>query len=152
MGGDLGGLFYPLGTGSLGQDGRHGCVDRCGCWDCFGGDCGCGVSMFFCLFWRGCLGDMMGVRVVIEVVVGAIVLVGVVSLRMVVGIDGAGNRGGVRWVVEEMLVWLMVEKLGGGIVAGSPMGFSENSGKTSDIVSHSRSTSVMSFCRLTCKE
>ena len=39
---------------------------------------------------------MMGVRVVIEVVVGAIVLVGVVSLRMVVGIDGAGNRGGVR--------------------------------------------------------
>ena len=38
----------------------------------------------------------MGVRVVIEVVVGAIVLVGVVSLRMVVGIDSAGNRGGVR--------------------------------------------------------
>ena len=31
LGGDLGGLFYPLGTGSLGQDGRRGCVDGCGC-------------------------------------------------------------------------------------------------------------------------
>ena len=55
-------------------------------------------------------------------------------------------------VVEEMLVWLvvelMVEELDGGIVAGSPMGFLESSGKTSHIVSHSRSISVVSFRRL----
>ena len=30
---------------------------------------------FFIFFWCGCLGDMMGVRVVIEVVVGLVVLV-----------------------------------------------------------------------------
>ena len=30
---------------------------------------------FIVFFWRGCLGDMMGVRVVIEVAVGAVVLV-----------------------------------------------------------------------------
>ena len=30
---------------------------------------------FFVFFWHGCLGDMMGVRVVIEVVVGVVVLV-----------------------------------------------------------------------------
>ena len=35
---------------------------------------------FFVLFWRGCLGDMMGVRVVREVIVGSVVLVGVVVL------------------------------------------------------------------------
>ena len=35
---------------------------------------------FFVLFWRGCLGDMMGVRVVMEVIVGSVVLVGVVVL------------------------------------------------------------------------
>ena len=50
------------------------------------------------------------------------------------------------------MVELMVEELGGGIVAGSPMGFSESSRKTSYIISHSRSISVMSFCRLACKE
>ena len=49
---------------------------------------------------------------------------------------------GVWRVVEEMLVWLivelMVDELVGGIVAGSPMGFSGSCGKTSHIVSHSR--------------
>ena len=48
-----------------------------------------------------------------------------------------------------MLVWLIV---GGGIVAGSPMGFSESCGKTSHIVSHSRSISLISFHKLACKE
>ena len=52
--------------------------------------------------------------------------------------DGGANGGGARWIV--------------GIVAGSPMGFSESSRKTSYIISHSRSISVMSFCRLACKE
>ena len=52
----------------------------------------------------------------------------------------------------EMLVWLMVEELGGGIVAGSLMGFSESPGKTSHIVSHSCLILVMSLCRLACKE
>ena len=55
-------------------------------------------------------------------------------------------------MVEEILVWLMAElmvkDLGGGIVAGSLMGFSESSGKTSHIVSHSRLISVISFRRL----
>ena len=46
----------------------------------------------------------------------------------------------------------MVEELDGGIVAGSLMGFSESSQKTSHIVSHSRSISAMPFCRLACKE
>ena len=50
-------------------------------------------------------------------------------------------------MVEEMLVWLMVEELGEWIVAGSPMGFSESLGKTSHIVSHSCSISPISFCR-----
>ena len=63
---------------------------------------------------------------------------------------------GVWRVVEEMLVWVMaeltVEKLGGGIVAGSPMGFLGSSGKTSHIVSHSRSMSMISFHKLACKE
>ena len=55
-----------------------------------------------------------------------------------------------------MLVWLMVgvtvEELGRGIVAGSLMGFSESSGKTSHIVSHSRLISLISFRKLACKE
>ena len=34
--------------------------------------------VFLSFFRRGCLGDMMGVRVVIEVVVGVVVLLGVV--------------------------------------------------------------------------
>ena len=63
---------------------------------------------------------------------------------------------GVWRVVEEMLVWLMVElmveELSAGIVAGSPMGFSESSGKTSHIVSHPRSVSLISFRKLACKE
>ena len=46
----------------------------------------------------------------------------------------------------------MVEGLGGGIVAGSPMGFSEGSGKTSYIISHSHSTPKISSCTLACKE
>ena len=49
-------------------------------------------------------------------------------------------------------MWLMVEELDGGIVAGSPMGFPETSRKTSHTVSHSRSISAMSFRRLTWKE
>ena len=48
-----------------------------------------------------------------------------------------------------MLVWLIV---GGGIVAGSPMGFSESCGKTSHIASHSLSISLISFHNLACKE
>ena len=59
-------------------------------------------------------------------------------------------------MVEETLVWLMVgvtvEELGRGIVAGSLMGFSESSGKTSHIVSHSRLISLISFRKLACKE
>ena len=59
-------------------------------------------------------------------------------------------------MVEEMLVWLMVElvveELGGGIVAGSPMGFSESSGKNSHIVSHSRLISLISSRKLACKD
>ena len=46
----------------------------------------------------GYLGDMIGVRVLIEVVVGALVLFGVVkvlcSVRMGVAIGGVGKRGG----------------------------------------------------------
>ena len=49
-------------------------------------------------------------------------------------------------------MWLMVEELDGGIVAGSPMGFPETSRKTSHTVSHSRSISAMSFCSLAWKE
>ena len=64
------------------------------------------------------------------------------------------------WIVgEEMLVWLvvelMVEELDGGIIAGSPMGFSESSEKTSHTVSHSRSISLISlisFRKLAYKE
>ena len=63
---------------------------------------------------------------------------------------------GVWRVVDEMLVWLMVElmveELGGGIVVGSPMGFLESTGKTSHIVSHSRTMSLISFRKLACKE
>ena len=59
-------------------------------------------------------------------------------------------------MVEETLVWLMVgvtvEELGRGIVAGSLMGFSESSRKTSHIVSHSRLISLISFRKLACKE
>ena len=54
--------------------------------------------------------------------------------------------------MEEILLWLMEEELGGGIVAGSPMGFSENPGKTSHIVSDSRLISAMSLCRFDSKE
>ena len=46
----------------------------------------------------------------------------------------------------------MVEELGGGIIAGSPMGFWESSEKTSHIVSHSRSILAMPLCRLAYKE
>ena len=119
------------------------------------------VVVFFMFFRRGCLGDMMDVSVVMELVVGVVVLVSVMVL--------VWWRCSVVWqwvweteevvcrVVEEVLVWLMVElmvdELGGGIVTGSPMGFSESSGKTSHIVSHSCSMSLISFCsKLACKE
>ena len=49
-------------------------------------------------------------------------------------------------------MWLMVEELGGGIVAGLATGFSESSGKTSHIISHSCYILGMSFCRLACQE
>ena len=45
-----------------------------------------------------------------------------------------------------------MEGLGGGIVAGSLMGFLESSRKTSHIISHSRLILAMSSCRLVCKE
>ena len=48
-----------------------------------------------------------------------------------------------------------MEELGGGIVAGSPMGFSESSEKISHIISHSRSISLISlisFRKLASKE
>ena len=48
-------------------------------------------------------------------------------------------------------MWL-VEELDGGILAGSPTGFLESSRKTSHTISHSRSISAMSFCRLSWKE
>ena len=51
-----------------------------------------------------------------------------------------------------MLLWLMVEELCGGIFAGSPVEFLENSGKTSHIISDSHSISAMSLCRLDSKE
>ena len=34
-------------------------------------------ALFFIFFWRGCLGDMMDVRVVIKVVSGVVVFIGV---------------------------------------------------------------------------
>ena len=117
---------------------------------------------FFVLFWRGCLGDMMGVRVVMEVIVGSVCWLvwwcwcGGGSVRMGVGVGSVGNRGegmvssGGNVSVTDGGV--MVEELGGRIVADSPIGFLESSGKTSHIVSHSRSISTMSFCRLVCKE
>ena len=49
-------------------------------------------------------------------------------------------------------MWLMVEELDRRIVAGSPVGFPESSGKTSHTVSHSRSILAISFCRLAWKE
>ena len=49
-------------------------------------------------------------------------------------------------------MWLMVEELDERIVTGSPMRFPESSGKTSHIVSHSRSISAIPFFRLTRKE
>ena len=48
-------------------------------------------------------------------------------------------------------MWL-VDELNGGIVAGSLMGFSESSEKTSHTVSHSCSISAIYFCKLAWKE
>ena len=54
-------------------------------------------TWFFIFFRRGCLGDMMDVRVVMELVIGVVVLVGVVevfySVTMGVGVGGVGNGG-----------------------------------------------------------
>ena len=119
------------------------------------------VVGFLIFFRRGCLGDMMDVSVVMELVVRVVVLVGVMVLVWwrcsVVWQCVRETEKGVCRVVEEVLVWLMVElmvdELGGGIVAGSPMGFSESPGKTSHIVSHSCSMSLISFrSKLACKE
>ena len=54
--------------------------------------------MFFYLFLAWLFGDMMDVRVVMELVIGAVDLVGVVvevfySVTMGVGVGGVGNRG-----------------------------------------------------------
>ena len=59
--------------------------------------------------------------------------------------EGAVSSGGV-------FVWLTVEELNGRIVAGSTIGFLENSGKTSHTVSHSRLISAKSVCMLAWKE
>ena len=85
----------------------------------------------------------MDMRVVMELVIGEVVLVGVVVLvwcrspivwQWVWELVVWETEEGVWRVVEEMLVWLMVEliveELGGGIVAGSLMGFPESPGKT----------------------
>ena len=49
-------------------------------------------------------------------------------------------------------MWLMVEELDGRVVAGSPIGFPESSGKTSHTVSHSRPISAKSVCTLAWKK
>ena len=49
-------------------------------------------------------------------------------------------------------MWLMVEELDGRIVAGSPIGFPESTGKTSYTVSYSCSISAKSVCTLAWKE
>ena len=49
-------------------------------------------------------------------------------------------------------MWLMVEELEGRIVAGSPTGFPESSGKTSHNVFHSRSILAKSVCTLAWNE
>ena len=49
-------------------------------------------------------------------------------------------------------MWLMVDELDGRIVAGSPIGFPESSGKTSHTVSHSRPISAKSVCTLAWKK
>ena len=52
---------------------------------------------FLIFFQRGCLGDVMDVRVVMELVIDVVVLVGVVevfySVTMGVGVGGVGHRG-----------------------------------------------------------
>ena len=96
---------------------------------------------------------MMDVRLVMELVIDVVVLVGVVVLVwwrfFIVWQWVWETEEGVWRVVKEILVWLMlelmVEEIGGGIVAGSPMGFSESSRKTSHIVSYSRSMSLIFF-------
>ena len=69
---------------------------------------------------------------------------------MAVGCVGTRGEG---MVISKgsVILWLMMEELDGGIVAGSAMGFPESSGKTTHIVSHSHSILVMSFCRLAWK-
>ena len=54
-------------------------------------------------------------------------------MRMGVGVSGVENRG--EGVVSSGENVGVID--GGGIVAGSPMGFSESSGKTTHIVSYS---------------
>ena len=75
---------------------------------------------------------------------------------MGVGVDSVENRGG--GVVSGGLNASVAdggtdgEELGGGIFAGSWMGFSESSRKTSHIFSHSRSISAISSRRFAGKE
>ena len=81
------------------------------------------VVEFFIFFRCGCLRDMMDVSVVMELVVGVVVLVGVMVLVWwrcsIVWQWVWETEEGVCRVVEEVLVWLMVElmvdELGGGM-------------------------------------
>ena len=79
----------------------------------------------------------------------------VCSVIMDVGMGGVGNKG--RGVVSSggnvsvVEVGADSEGLGGGIAAGSPMGFLESFRKTSHIL-HSHSILAMSSCRLVCNE
>ena len=131
------------------EHGRCRGGDGGGSWGGCGRGCWCSASRFFVFFRPVCL-----------------------------GYDGSedGDRS-CGWVVElvwwkwsvvwkwvwvlvvqvlEKRVWdvlvCLVEESDGGIVAGSLMWFSESSGKTSHIVSHSGSISTMASCRLVWKE
>ena len=100
------------------------------------------VVGFFIFFRRGCLGDMMDVSVVMELVVGVVVLVGVMVLvwwrcsivwQWVWELVVWETEEGVCRVVEEMLVWLMVElmveELGGGLLQVSRWDFQRAPGR-----------------------
>ena len=124
-------IVSPFGTWFLGQDGKRGRVDGHGGWGCCSEGCGCGASTVFCLFWEWLFGGYDDVRVVIEIVVGAGVLVWwrwSVVWEYVWEFAVLEIEEGVQWVVEKKLVWLTVEELGGGIVqralGGPPMSFS----------------------------
>ena len=116
----------------------------------------CELGFFLSFSGMVIWGNMMGARVVIEVVVGVVVLVLVwwrwsVVWEWVWELTVRAIEERVWWVVEGMSVWL-VEELDGGVVAGFLMGFSESSGKTFHTVSHSCLILALSFCRLAWKK